>query len=88
MRTSWVLAAVAISAAPLAAPAQTTTALPAFELERLEADPSATGALLVGNGELLSPRAYRASLFGHFERNPLLLRVDESRVGAVVANRS
>ncbi|MFZ5470317.1 MAG: OmpA family protein [Myxococcota bacterium] len=63
------------------------TQLPGFQLERLELDPSAEGALVVGTGRLLPAGAYRAAVAFHYEKNPMLARLDGQLVGAVVSDR-
>jgi OOP family OmpA-OmpF porin len=67
--------------------AQTTANPPQFELERLELDPSALGSLMVGTGQALEDGTYRIGLAFQYERNPLLLQVNGTNSGAVVANR-
>jgi OOP family OmpA-OmpF porin len=67
--------------------AQTTANPPQFELERLELDPSALGSLMVGTGQTLEDGSYRIGLAFQYERNPLLLQVNGTNSGAVVANR-
>ncbi len=62
--------------------------LPAFEMERLSLNPSATGSLLLGTGELLPDGAYRLALTGHYENNPLVLVQDGQHLGAVVRYRA
>lgn len=63
-------------------------ALPSFELERLELNPSGVGSLLVGSGELLTDGDYRFSLTSHYERNPLVLYRNGERMGTMVRYRT
>ncbi len=51
--------------------AQTPQPLPAFELERLQLEPSGLGSLVVGTGRTLDPGVVRVSLQAHFEHLPL-----------------
>lgn len=64
------------------------SALPSFELERLELNPSGVGSLLVGSGELLTDGDYRLSLTNHYERDPLVLYRNEEQVGTLVRYRT
>ncbi|KFE68631.1 OmpA family protein [Hyalangium minutum] len=77
------LAACLISATALAQPA----GLPEVELERLSLNPSGQGSLLLGTGELLQNGAYRFSLTGHYENDPLVFFLDGERIGSVVKHR-
>ena len=89
MKHPFRLAAAALSLSlGAAAEERPPAAVPAFDLERLELDPSATGALLVGNGRTLAPRAYRLTLLGQHQRDPLELQVDEASAGSVVRSRT
>ena len=62
--------------------------LPVFDLERLTLNPNGKGSLVLGTGDLLPAGGYRVSLAGHYERNPLVLYADGSRVGALVSDRA
>jgi hypothetical protein len=59
----------------------------AFELERLELNPNAQGALAVGTGELLPQGGWRLGLLGHYQNNPLVFYRQGQRVGSVVQHR-
>ncbi|MFL5351102.1 OmpA family protein [Archangium sp.] len=61
--------------------------LPGFELERLELNPNGRGSLLMGTGELLPKGAFRVSLAGQYENDPLVMYRDGNRVGSVVSDR-
>lgn len=61
--------------------------LPEVELERLLLNPSGQGSLLLGTGEVLPGGAFRASLLGHYEHEPLVLYRGEEKLGAVVKQR-
>ena len=69
------------------ASAQPVVPVPGFNLEKLELDPFAVGSLVVGSGRLLAPGALRISVVGHYERNPLLIRLESERTAAVVRDR-
>ncbi|WNG24080.1 OmpA family protein [Cystobacter fuscus] len=62
--------------------------LVSFELERLELNPNGRGSLVMSTGELLPGGAFRLSVAGHYEKNPLVLYSDMSPVGAVVGDRA
>ncbi len=62
-------------------------ALPAFELERLELNPSAAGSLVLGTGELLPAGSWRVNVAGHYEHDPLVLYRNDEPVGSVVGSR-
>jgi OOP family OmpA-OmpF porin len=62
--------------------------IPPFELERLSLNPSGTGSLLLGTGELLPDGHFRLSLTAHHEKNPLVLFNNGERVGTVIAHRN
>lgn len=61
--------------------------VPAFELERLRLNPAAAHGLLVDSADLLPQFGYRVALNLHYQRDPLVLVVDEKRAGAVVSDR-
>ncbi len=63
------------------------TGLPEIELERMTLNPSGTGSLLLGTGEVLKSGGYRFSLTGHYENDPLVLFEDGVRLGSVVQHR-
>ena len=67
--------------------ASAQTGVPAYDLERLDLNPSGVGTFLVGDGELLRPGGMRFSLLAHYERNALLLYSGNQSLGAVVRNR-
>ncbi len=67
--------------------AQTPRALPTFELERLTFNPSQQSSLLIGTGDLMPERKFRASLILHYQHDPLVLFEDKVRVGSVVKSR-
>src|SRR5688572_24629059 len=75
MRAATFIAGACVFACAFHARAQ-TSGLPVLDLERLELDHSATGSLLVGNGELLPERTLRLELAIHYERDPLRLEID------------
>ena len=60
---------------------------PGFELERVELNPDGQGSLVIGSGLLLPQGAFRFSLLGHYERNPLVFYHEGVREGAVVKDR-
>uniref|UniRef100_UPI001CCF63C4 immunoglobulin-like domain-containing protein n=1 Tax=Hyalangium gracile TaxID=394092 RepID=UPI001CCF63C4 len=62
--------------------------IPTFELELLKLNPSGTGSLVVGTGELLPEGAYRFSLTTHYEKDPLVLFQNGERLGIVVRHRA
>lgn len=74
--------------AALCANAQTVTALPGFNLERLQLDPAAVNSLVVPGGSVMAGGDLRLSLGLGYERDPLLLFRDGERFGAVVGNRA
>ncbi|MGZ3458415.1 MAG: flagellar motor protein MotB [Archangium sp.] len=57
--------------APGLAVAQTSQALPGFDLQRLQLEPSGLGSLVVGTGRTLDPGVVRVSLQTHYEHLPL-----------------
>ncbi len=61
--------------------------VPAFELERLELDPSAVGSLVVNSGALPPEHGLRFGVALHYENEPLLVYQDGARVGALIAHR-
>ncbi|HEX8704182.1 MAG TPA: OmpA family protein [Myxococcaceae bacterium] len=77
------LCALLVGTTALAQPA----GLPKVELERLTLNPGGTGSLLLGTGEVLRGGGYRFSLTGHYENDPLVLFVNDERVGSVVKHR-
>lgn len=77
------LATLLAGATSLAQP----TGLPKIELERLTLNPSATGSLLLGTGELLAKGGFRLSLTGHYANRQLSLFEDGERQGSVVGHR-
>ncbi|MDY7231318.1 OmpA family protein [Hyalangium sp. s54d21] len=83
MKRLLVLSVLLSGASALAQP----EGLPEIELERLTLNPSASGSLLLGTGELLQRGGYRLSLTGHYENDPLVLFEDGLRVGSVVKHR-
>ncbi|HYI02292.1 immunoglobulin-like domain-containing protein, partial [Hyalangium sp.] len=62
--------------------------VPTFELELLRLNPSGTGSLLLGTGELPSAGDYRFSLTTHYENDPLVLFQNGTEVGVVVRHRA
>ncbi|WP_434386351.1 thrombospondin type 3 repeat-containing protein [Melittangium boletus] len=62
--------------------------LASFELERLDLNPNGRGSLVLGTGELLPQGSVKLSLLGHYERNPLSLYRDDTRLGGVVSHRA
>ncbi|WP_224372265.1 immunoglobulin-like domain-containing protein [Hyalangium versicolor] len=73
----------------LSAPSSAQTRqLPTFEMERLSLNPSAAGSLVLGTGELLPDGAYRVSLTGHYENDPLVFVQNGERLGSVVHYRA
>jgi uncharacterized repeat protein (TIGR01451 family) len=60
-----------------------------FDLERLDLNPGASASLVTHTGDLLKKGAWRASLTGHYQHEPLVLyRLDtNARLGAVVGSR-
>ena len=79
-----VLLGLVMSAA--GASAAEPTALRGFELERLELNPGAEGALLLGTGELLPAGQWRFSVAGQYQQNPLVL-AQGTEVYPIVGNR-
>lgn len=57
--------------APAVVLAQTPAILPVFALQRLGADTSGLGSLVVGTGRVLEPGQLRVSLQAHYEHLPL-----------------
>ncbi|MFY0572353.1 flagellar motor protein MotB [Archangium lansingense] len=51
--------------------AQTSDALPTFDLQRLQFEPSGLGSLVVGTGRTLDPGVVRVSVQAHYEHLPL-----------------
>jgi outer membrane protein OmpA-like peptidoglycan-associated protein len=81
-----VFVAVALSAA--AAVAQSSSAVPAFDLDRVfSPDPAAPASSLHASGDGLRAGALRVSLLGHYQHRPLRLLVDGESVGAVIGSR-
>jgi OOP family OmpA-OmpF porin len=80
---SLVLTALLLGATALAQP----QGLPTLELERLTLNPSGTGSLLVGTGELRPEGGYRFSLTGHYQHDPLALFRNGEKVGSLVKGR-
>jgi outer membrane protein OmpA-like peptidoglycan-associated protein len=80
-----VLATLLVGATALAQ--QQPPRTPQIELERLTLNPSGTGSLLVGTGELLTRGGYRFSLTGAYQHDPLALFRDGHRVGSLVKGR-
>lgn len=70
-----------------AAGAQSRTTLPAFELERLELNANGQGSLVIGTGEMLPEKTFRFTVAGHYQNEPLVIRQDGERLGAVVQDR-
>jgi OmpA-OmpF porin, OOP family len=64
-----------------------TNALPAFDLERMELNPSGLGAWTVGSGQVLPVGDYRGTALLHYEHNPLLAVLDGVRIGSIVRHR-
>ncbi len=77
------LATLLLASVALAQPA----GLPGFELERLELNPNGRGSLLMGTGELLPTGAFRLSLAGQYENDPLVMYREGNRLGSVVGDR-
>lgn len=71
-----------------AAGAQSRTTIPAFELERLELNANGQGSLVIGTGELMPEKTFRFTVAGHYQNDPLVLRQDGQRIGAVVQDRT
>ncbi len=61
--------------------------VPTFELERLHLNAAAQDGLLIDSADLLPEHAFRVALTFHYEQDPLILRQDGVRVGAVVSDR-
>jgi OmpA-OmpF porin, OOP family len=80
---SCAIATLLLASVALAQPA----GLPEFELERLELNPNGRGSLLMGTGELLPTGAFRLSLLGQYENDPLVMYRDDNRLGSVVKDR-
>jgi outer membrane protein OmpA-like peptidoglycan-associated protein len=81
------LLAVAVMLLATSASAQ-PEGIPTFELERLSLNPSGTGSLLLGTGELLPAKDYRLALTSHYENEPLVLVTNGVRLGTVVRHRT
>jgi hypothetical protein len=56
---------------PGLAGAQASDALPVFDLQRLQLEPSGLGSLVVGTGRTLDPGVVRVSVQAHYEHLPL-----------------
>ncbi len=68
--------------------AQAADRIPGFEIEQFSFNPGAEHSMVVDTGALLRPGAYRLSLAGHYEKDPLvLLRSDGTRIDSVLSNR-
>jgi len=83
--------ALALALSCTASVAQNAPPLRGFDLERLELNPGAEGALLVGLGELLPAGAFRATVMMQYAHQPLVY-VDtggkEDQRFAIVAGRA
>jgi outer membrane protein OmpA-like peptidoglycan-associated protein len=86
-RTRPVLLAVGVLLPGARASAQ-AGGVPTFELELLKLNPSGTGSLLLGTGELLPAGGHRLSLTTHYENDPLVLFLSGEKMGAVVQHRA
>ena len=54
----------------------------------MKLNPSGTGSLLLGTGELLTDGEYRLSLTTHYENDPLVLFQNGEKLGVVVGHRA
>ncbi|MHB8416742.1 MAG: OmpA family protein [Myxococcales bacterium] len=81
------LSLLALGTGASAAAQTTPPALPGFDIERLELNPSGVGTLVVGSGEVMQPGDYRVALAFQYEDNPLVLVQNGQQVSPVVANR-
>ena len=61
--------------------------LPNFSLERFNLDADGLGSLALGSGLTLPAGTFRISAGLQFERNPLLLNLDNAYAGAIIRNR-
>jgi outer membrane protein OmpA-like peptidoglycan-associated protein len=61
--------------------------LPNFSLERFNLDADGLGSLALGSGLTLPARSFRISAGLQFERDPLLLNLDNAYAGAIIRNR-
>lgn len=82
-KARWILGLALL--APALAAGQ--TAVPGFNLERLELNPSAVGSLVLDTPRLLPMGGFRFSAVPHYERDPLLVISDNTLVGPVVQDR-
>jgi OOP family OmpA-OmpF porin len=72
---------------PLTALAQSSTSLPAFDLEHLTLNPGGRASMLIGTGDELHERELRVSLGVQAEFNPLMIYADGKWAGALISNR-
>lgn len=79
---AWVAVVVCTAAA-----AQTPREVPGFELEHLTFNPAQRASLLVGTGDLLPERQFRAALIAHYQHNPLVLLQDGAQPRALIRSR-
>jgi hypothetical protein len=89
VKVTWIarLATAAVALAALSAHAQMENH--DFELERLQLNPSGSGALAVWDGTLMEPGSVRAGAAGHYEYAPLVLhRPDGFPFGILVKERA
>ncbi len=59
----------------------------AFEVERLELNPSGVGSMTVGSGELLPAGSFRSSAMAHYENEPLFLVEGAQSRGRLIRER-
>lgn len=63
------------------------TAVQGFDLERVTHNPGSRHSWLMATGDALEAGQVRVSLTGHYEHDPLVLKVMGSRVGTIVGSR-
>lgn len=63
------------------------TAVQGFDLERVIPNPGSSHSWLLATGDALEAGQLRVSLTGHYEHDPLVLKVMGARVGTIVGSR-